>query len=301
MSQHLQTRGVLSMLGAALCFAAMATIIRSAPHIDAYRMSFFRFAVGLAVLGSLVLGGRIELSGRRPLLLFARGAFGAVAVLLFYLSINWIGVAKGTALSYTYPVFAAVFGAWFLRERVSLPRAALILAACVGIGLITSDGGSFGVFSRHDLLALVGAACAGVAIVVVRKLREDHSPFVIYLSQCGVGFWVMLLPANLKPSDIGISGGLVLLAIGLTATGGQLMMTYAYRHLTVVGGSLLAMLTPVLTTLIGLVFFREAVGLRGGLGIALVIACCMALSVRPRRPAGPGKPGDPCPEETAGP
>ena len=277
-------RGVLAMIGSSVMFAVMAGLIRAASHIDPYRMSFFRFAVGLAVLGTLVLANRIELRGRRPLLLIGRGMFGTAAVLLFYVAVVRIGIAKGTALSYSYPMFAALFGAWFLRERVGWTRAALILIASAGIWLITAADGYFGTVTLDDALAILGAVCAGAAVVIVRKLREDHSPFVIYLAQCGIGFWVMLLPANLQPADLGVSGGLVLLAIGLTATIGQLTMTYAYRHLTVVGGSLLAMLTPVLTTLIGLAVFREPIGWRCGIGIVLVISCCMAISMIPRRP-----------------
>ena len=277
-------RGVVAMSCSAVLFAIMAAVIRSAPGIDTYRMSFFRFAVGLAVLGSLAMAGKIELRGRKPGLLLLRGILGAIAVLLFYLSIVWLGMAKGAVLHHTYPLFAALFGAWFLRERVGPVRWALIFAACIGIWLVTADAGTFTSISLYDALALLGAAVAGSAVVVVRKLRVDHSPFTIYLAQCGIGFWVMLLPASLQPADLGFSGGLILLTIGLTATAGQLTMTYAYRHLTVVGGRLLSMITPVLSAVIGVLLFHESIGLRGGIGILLVLTCCMALCVFSPRP-----------------
>ncbi|GAB1400678.1 hypothetical protein MASR1M66_21330 [Aminivibrio sp.] len=45
---------------------------------------------------------------------------------------------------------------------------------------------------------------SGLAIVIVRKLRATESSYAIFFSQCVVGFWLMLIPANVIPSDISI-------------------------------------------------------------------------------------------------
>jgi hypothetical protein len=48
---------------------------------------------------------------------------------------------------------------------------------------------------------------SGLAIVIVRKLRATESSYAIFFSQCVIGFWLMLIPANIVPAAIGITGG----------------------------------------------------------------------------------------------
>ena len=76
-----------------------------------------------------------------------------------------------------------------------------------------------------------------------------------------------------------MSAGLILLAIGIAASGGQLMMTYAYRHLPVSTGSLIGMLVPVCNVAIGVIVFNETISTRGITGILIVlISCSLVLS-----------------------
>ncbi len=98
----------------------MAGLIRLIPHIDSYTIAFFRFAIGLALLGSIALIKKIEFTFARSALLFLRGFFGGVAVLLFYLAINTIGISKATVIAYSSPIFATIGSALFLGEKVSI-------------------------------------------------------------------------------------------------------------------------------------------------------------------------------------
>jgi drug/metabolite transporter (DMT)-like permease len=68
--------------------------------------------------------------------------------------------------------------------------------------------------------------------------------------------------------------------IGLLATAGQLLMTYAFQHVTVSSGSLLMMLAPALNILAGILFFREPVTALSLVGIAAVLAGCTYVVVR---------------------
>ena len=160
--------------------------------------------------------------------------------MLFYFWISTIGIAKATVAFYSSPIFATIGSALFLREKVSPQKWLVILSAFIGIYLIaTSSTQSFDRIGLYDFLATMGALSAGVAVVLVKKLRDTESSHSIFFAQCIVGFWLVLLPANVVTSTIGLSGGLLLLAIGVTAAAGQLMMTYSYRYLPVSTGSLI--------------------------------------------------------------
>ena len=258
----------------------MSSLIRYAPDIPTSKMTLFRFVVGLAVLGTAALFGKIELRFVHGPFLFLRGLTGGIAVFLFFLSIAKLGVGKGTVIVYSFPIFASLFGMLFLGESTGPRKWGAIAGAFAGIVLMTSgrpgDGGLLS-FGLYEGLAVLGAVLSGVAVVTVRKLHETDSTYAIFFSQCLFGLWIVLIPANMSEGSVGYGGGALLLAIALTAVGAQLLMTESYRYTSACLGSLLGMLLPVMNLAVGILVFREPVSGRVLVGAALVIACCIAI------------------------
>lgn len=285
LSNH--NRGVFAMIGSAIFIAAMSALVRYAEHIDVYKLALFRFAIGAMLVGTAAMFNKIELKFVRRDLLFWRGLMGGLSVFFFYLSIRHLGIGKGTVLSNSYAVFAVIIGFFTLKDRVTRGQWLAIAAALVGIYLIASDdidAEAFGI-GFYDWLALLGAVTAGIAIVLVRKLRQTDSPYAIYFSQCVFGFWLMVIPANLTSSDIGWQGGLILISVGVLATVAQLLMTYAFAHVTIASGGLLGNLTPVFNTILAIVLFQETLSGPGLLGIAIVIGSCALVAKSKPQPA----------------
>ena len=275
------TRGLLSMLCSALCFSATSTLIRLAPNIDPFKSSLFRFAIGMTLLGTAAICKRIRLDFSNTPLLIARGLTGGLSVFIFFWSINAIGLGKGTLLSYTYPVFAAIWGVILLGEKVS-PRLWMFIAvAFFGFALTSMGRGDvMPTLGLPECFAIAGAMLSGLAIVIVRKLRATESTYAIFFSQCVLGFWLMLIPANIVPAAIGIPGGFVLLGIGVSAALGQLLMTYSFKALSVSQGSVIALITPVVNIAIGVLVFNETLTLLSGLGMFLVLAACTLIAIQ---------------------
>ena len=275
-----RTQGLLSMLASTVFFSATSALIRLAPGIDPFKTSLFRFAIGLTLLGTAAMSRRIRLDFHNPALLFSRGLTGGISVFLFFWSINAIGLGKGTLLSYTYPVFAAIWGVLLLGERVSPRTWGLILLSFFGVALTSmGKGDDLSGMGLSEILALAGGMLSGLAIVIVRKLRATESSYSIFFSQCVVGFWLMLIPANILPADIGISGGFVLLGIGITAAIGQLLMTFSYKALSASQGSVIALVTPVVNIVIGMAVFGETVTPVSAAGMAIVLVSCLLIGL----------------------
>lgn len=268
-------RGVLAMIASAALFSVMSALIRLATNINSFQMAFFRFIIGMTILLSLALAGKIKLRFNNRKVLAVRGVTGGLAVFLFYLSIEKIGLAKGTVISNTYPLFATFLGIFWLKEQVK-PLAWIPVITCLsGISLLSYDG-SLNSFSIDvwEALALSGSLFSGIAVVSVRKLASTDSPHSIYLSQCVIGAWMAILPANVESPQIGLLGVFLLLSVGLIATVAQIMMTWAYGRIDVSTGSLLSMLMAVFNVVIGVTFFREAQNIVGILGMIIVILSC---------------------------
>ncbi len=271
------------MVGSCLFFSAAGCLVRAGAHIGPLRMVLFRFAIGLVIIAAVVASGRVRLRFNDKRLLFLRGLTGGIAVFIAFVAITKLGLGKGTVIICSYPIFASIFSAIFLKEKLRLLNVASIAVAFAGIYLISSDGGNglwtLSVFGKYELLTIFGAVLAGIAVTLIRKLHDTDDSVAIYFSQCAVGLCLVLVPAYRGGLAIEPAGMLLLAGIGISATIGQLLMTEGYKYVPVRTGSLLCMLDPVLAYIAGVVIFAEPLAARSVIGAVFVVAACALVLV----------------------
>jgi drug/metabolite transporter (DMT)-like permease len=278
-----KTKGAGLIALACVFFCVAGSLVKFGSYIGAYKLAFFRFVIGLGLVVAAAMSGRVKLVFNNKKLLFLRGLAGGIAVFIALLSITKLGLGRGMVLISSYPIFAAVLSAVFLKERLRLFDIGAILTAIAGIYFIAYEkqqGFSLLVFGKYELLAVVGAMIAGVAITLIRKLHDTDDSLAIYFSQCAVGMWLVIVPAFGTAGDIGLNGVFILLGIGATVTVGQLLMTEGFKYVRVKTGSLLLMLDPILCYTAGVVVFGEALTWSCLLGSVLVIGSCAVVLVR---------------------
>ncbi|MHC4915502.1 MAG: DMT family transporter [Planctomycetota bacterium] len=295
MSDRGALRGTLLMLSASIFFCVMSGMIRLVSQISdvsSFMVVQFRFVIGLALLTTAALFGRIKLTFTNGPLLFLRGLTGSAAVFLFFLAISKLGVGKATVITYSFPAFASVIGVFVLKERLSPVKWLAIAGALTGISLLALKGGSRdggGGFASlvsvggGELAAISSAVLSAVAVVIIKKLHKTDSTYAIFLAQCLIGLWLVIIPANVEGVSLGYTGGLILLGIGVAAAIGQLLMTEGYSYLTVTTGSLLGMTLPVMNFILGITVFEEELTARGVAGAIIVIASCCTVILADRR------------------
>ena len=290
-SEHI-TKGAILMALASTFFCIAGCLIKCGSYIGVYRMAFFRFVIGLGLIAIAVMSGRVKLVFNNKKLLFLRGLTGGIAIVIGLVSITKLGLGKGMVMICSYPIFASVISAVFLKERLRLFDIGAILTAIVGIYFIAYEeqqGFSLMVFGKYELLAVLGAVIAGIAVSLIRKLHDTDSSLAIYFSQCVVGMWLVLGPSFSNEGSVGLNGVFILLGIGVTVTIGQLLMTEGFKYVPVKTGSLLLMLEPVLCYVAGVAIFREDLTLSSMFGSALVIGACMVVMAGRKKKALPVK------------
>lgn len=263
MDDSFDRRSVWLMLASVVLFAVNTLMIRAVsmhvPAADGWLATLFRGAVGLLVVYAMFGGGR----GLVPSRLFAsrlvliRGVVGALSIIAFYVTVVKLGAARAVIINLTYPIFATVIAAVWLKEH--LKRAAMVWMAVGFLGLVIflSDEGQLLKPSPYDLLALAGAIGAGWVVVIIRRLRHDEHPATIYAAQA---FFSMIIAAptatRLPQLPAGAWWGLIAAAVIVTIA--QLIMTRAYQFMSVSRGSALQMLLPVVTAIGGYLCFGES-------------------------------------------
>lgn len=269
------------MAVSAVLFSAMAFLIPLTRGVSTSIIVSARFVVGIGIILGLAGLGVTRLTAVNKAWLVVRGIIGAASVYFFFRGIANLGLGKGTVLNYTYPVFAALFAPLFLREKLPWDVLVSVAVAFAGIWLVVSPGriGSIGI---EELLALLGGILSGVAVVIIKKLRETETPYIIYLAQCVFGLLVVGVPTATSSFAFGALEWVILLGIGVVATVAQLTMTWAYKHVSATEGSLMAFLTPVLNVALGVIVFGEHMEASTILGSAVVLLCCGYVAFRER-------------------
>ncbi len=273
-------KGNLYMLLAVISFSVMASLVKTIPEVNTTSVTFFRFAVGVGILAILGVTKRIKLVFHNTPFLLLRGLSGGFAVYLLYFSITHLGVSKGTLIVYSYPIFASLFGVIFLGEKVKLFHWFFIASAFVGLSLLSNfNPQNLSSVSIYELLALLSSVLSAVSIIFVKKLHKTDQSTSIFFSQSLIGFWIFIIPTNLAPTVGSYSIALTLIAIGVIAALGQLVMTEAYRFISVSTGSSLNMLVPFFNIFTGYIFFGETLTLKESIGALLIITSCIAVVI----------------------
>ncbi|HAH22311.1 MAG TPA: hypothetical protein DCL77_00825 [Prolixibacteraceae bacterium] len=274
------SKGILLTLGSVVFFALMAVLVKAIPNVSSYQTTFFRFAIGVGIMGLLSLFGIVKLKFNDKKNLFWRGLVGGVAVYLFYLAILELGVGKGSVYIYSYPIFATLFSMIILKEKVEPVKFIVIFISFAGLILLSLGGkGSLAGIGLYELIAIAGSVITGLAVVFVKKLHDSDNSYAIFFSQCIVGFWMFLIPSGATQAKGSVTELLLLVLVGIVATIGQLFMTEGYRYVNVATGSLLQSMVPVFNLLSGWLIFHEQFSPIEMSGAFVIVSSCFALVI----------------------
>ena len=277
-----KTKGSILMISACLLFCAMASLVKTVPHVNVFKTSLCRFGIGIVILSFAAFVGAIQLKFHNKKLLLVRGLFGGAAIVMEYFAIVHLGVGKAMVLIATYTIFAYIFEILLLKVKPGIKATVIIAAAMAGIYLvIEGKNGGTGLltsFGFYEALAIVAAVMNGLVVVTIHKLHETDSSYAIYFSQCAIGLCIAAAPSctGSGPACC-FSDYVILVLIGITAAAGQLLMTQSYKYLPVRVGATLAILEPLFCFIAGVAIFSEPVCGKSVLGTFLIISSCAAM------------------------
>ena len=210
-------------------FASMGIFVKSAGRqVSFVEIAAFRCLATAIAVFFLAKKEKVRLKGNRRGLLFLRGAFGTTALFMFFYAMTRIPVGDTILLNQTAPVFILPLAALFLKEKITPRHVFFVITALVGTAMVVKPRGD--VVNQPAFIALLSAVFSAFAYMLIRKLNETEHPLTIVYWFNAVGFLVAA-PVSLTMFVIpSLCTALNLLAMGVLATLGQILMTFAYRY-----------------------------------------------------------------------
>jgi len=223
-----------------------------------------------SAIASLVLLAFI----RRPRFTWSRAQLGgAIAytatVILFVAATKLTTAANAILLQYTAPVYAALLGTWFLKERVAWLDWLTIAVVLGGMALFFLDKLTAGGLWGNALSIASGVSYA--SMIVLLRAQKDGSPAESVLLgnvlTAVIGLPFMFQGALNATSWIG------LLLLGVFQLGlSYVLYSTAIKHITALEAVLIPVVEPILNPLWVFLVMGEAPGRWALVGGAIVLA-----------------------------
>lgn len=188
--------GALWMLGSALAFTVMTTLVKYlGDGYPATVQTFYRQAAGLIVILPWLLRDPVgSLRSSRPGILIFRAGVGTGAMVLAFYSYQHMPLAQANALSFTRTLWIVPLAVFVLRERLGPWRLGAAAVGFLGVLLMLRPG-SEGSFGLPALASLGSAFLFATTITGMKVLTRDHSAFTLLAWSALLGLIFSLPPA----------------------------------------------------------------------------------------------------------
>ncbi len=247
-------KSIIAMLISSFGFSLMAVFVKLTGDIPIMQKVVIRTYIMMVTIYIMMKHYKVSLGHIKHFkLLTLRSFLGTIGIILNFYAVDHL-LLSDAGILFRISNFLLLFFSWiFLKEGINRKQFLTICAAFLGVLFIIKP--QFNIAIIPYVVALLGASFAAGAYTVVRKLSGKEAPLVIvfffsaFTSVVLTPFVVM----NFKP----MTGSQVLFAIlaGISASIGQVGVTYSYKHAPAKEVSIYNYFGVIFSALLGFLFF----------------------------------------------
>lgn len=212
------------------------------------------------------------------------GAFAyALTVILFVLAVRMTTAANAILLQYTAPVYTAILGIWFLKEKVSRLDWGIIVMVIGGMGLFFLDELTPGALLGNTLSVISGITFS-VFMLCMRKQKTGSPLETVILGNMITA--LACIPFYFQGAP-GMGGWAALGFLGIFQLGLPFIFySTAIKHLSVLDAILIQVAEPLLNPIWVFLVIGEAPGPWAAIGGLVVLASVTGRGIYQNRMAG---------------
>lgn len=279
-------RGIIFTIIAATLYGLMPIWVKLAytTGLRAFDVSFYRFSMATAMLGTLMvfcnIKFRIERQQIGPLLWVTLGYSGAS--LSLYLSYYYVNAGVATSLHYIFPVLVMLIAFIKYHEKRELYKWIALVASIGGIYLIAEPWGSS--FSLRGVgLALISALFMAVYVLLInhhqiKKMDSLVQAFYSCLTAAFNSLALLLVQGNWPPS-FSIKGmyysGLVSFFCTVLAL---ILFIKGVQSVGSANASIISTLEPVVSLIAGIIILQDPLTSNTSFGCLLIIIAVILIA-----------------------
>lgn len=259
-------------------------------HLSAWQTAMGRFALGVILIPFLARFFHIDLRGREPWFLFARGVSGTFSFVFLIQAYQVIPLSLAMVLFYLWPVFSCLLSPWVAGEPTGRREWTFVVGALLGTALILWPDRSGPGLNAGHFMALAASFLSGLSVIIIRRVRRVNNPFTIYFYYCTIGGVISLGPllTQAQPvAPVSGTGWMLLSAVAIFAMIGQVLMNHGMKYLSASRTGSLMMIEVIVAGAFGALYLGEPLTLRFFLGAVLILGCGAVLTAIPAPAAGP--------------
>ncbi|MBO6265805.1 MAG: EamA family transporter [Acidaminococcaceae bacterium] len=270
------------LLGMGVLLLSTSAIFVKMAEAPSGIIAFYRLLFTLAFLVPALLARKkereqlVHLNGRQLRLAVISGALLAVHWVMWFESLRYTSVASSTVLVSLQPLFSILFGALFLKERVSKwgmvgVFLAIFGSAIIGWGDFQVSGAAF----WGDVLSFASAGVISLHFLFGQLLRRemDVLPYtVVCYTASTVCLAIYALAAGQSFSSYSCQTWGCFLGLALFATvGGQCVFNLLLKYLPASAVTMGILGEPVGTIILAFFIFGESITLQQTAGMLLIL------------------------------
>ena len=272
------------MLAGVACLSANDALAKAlTAGYSPLQILFLRNVIALpfTIVIGLVMGDPAALRSHRPAAHLLRGALWVGATIMFFTSFKYLALAEATALIFVAPFFITVISGLFLGDEVGWRRWLAVVVGFIGVLIVIRPGGA--AFQPISLLPVATALVYAFLMLSARWVdrRESVWTLLVYLTAASALLSALIVPfvwVPVRAEDLWRFA-----AIALVGTAGMTLMTQAFRLAPAVVVAPLDYTGLIWATLLGWVFWREAIDGMTVLGALVIVASGVFTILRERR------------------
>lgn len=254
--------------------------IKSLSQVPFYFIAFYRSIIITFICVGYLCIKKVSLLGNSKKRLFMRGITGTVALIFYFITLQKLPLAFAVSLQYLSPMFAVLFVSILAKK---LPRKIDLLSLFLSLlGIVVMgefEGTSYSWL--YGIMGLLSAIFSGLAYTNINRLNKTDNTVVIMLYFSAITL-ISLTPycAFHWKKDFSPQNYFLLIFIGVASYITQYFVTKAYQATSTILIASTYYLNLVFASLIGHVFWREALTRQIIAGIILIIIANILINIK---------------------
>jgi drug/metabolite transporter (DMT)-like permease len=185
-------KGILFMFLSAIIAALSGAVAKVlSESMDSIEIVFYRNLLGVMIILYSFKRVSVSIDTSKLHLLFLRGFFGTVAMLLFFYTIATIPLGEAVILNKTSPFFVTILAYYLMKESITPYTFFALIIGFAGVIFIIKP---FDIeISIDHIFGVLGGFFAACAYATIKKIKDIYDARVIMLSFMGIGVIIPLL------------------------------------------------------------------------------------------------------------